>query len=70
MQLGVTFIVRFYRLGQGKPTGVVEDVRTGKRTPFSSSETLWAALTKKTSRRRPATTPSKTVGLKGRETLS
>jgi hypothetical protein len=38
-----TFIVRLYR--ETRPAaGVVEDVRSGRRTPFGNSEELWNAL--------------------------
>ena len=39
-----TFIVRLYREGRQPVGGVVEDVRTGRCTPFGNSEELWNAL--------------------------
>lgn len=44
---GITFIVRLYRSAASSVTGVVEDVRSGTRTPFSNSEELWKALSAK-----------------------
>lgn len=44
MELGRTFVVRFYRQAGRPVTGVVEDVRSGRRTPFANSEELWRAL--------------------------
>lgn len=39
-----TFIVRLYRQAQHEMTGVVEDVRSGRHTPFANAEELWRAL--------------------------
>ncbi|MEO8158477.1 MAG: hypothetical protein ABI648_11830 [Betaproteobacteria bacterium] len=39
-----TFIVRLFRQARHEITGVVEDVRSGRRTPFANSEELWRAL--------------------------
>ena len=39
-----TFIVRIYRHGLRRLSGVVENPRTGSRRPFSSIEELWQAL--------------------------
>jgi hypothetical protein len=39
-----TFIVRLYREACQPIAGVVEDVRTGRRTLFGNSEELWNAL--------------------------
>jgi hypothetical protein len=39
-----TFIVRLIRQARHEVTGVVEDVRSGRRTPFANSEELWRAL--------------------------
>jgi len=39
-----TFIVRLYREACQPAAGVVEDVRTGSRTPFWNSQELWNAL--------------------------
>lgn len=44
---GITFIVRLYRSAASSVTGVVEDVRSGTRIPFSNSEELWKALSRK-----------------------
>lgn len=44
---GITFIVRLYRSAASSVTGVVEDVRSGRRIPFSNSEELWKALSRK-----------------------
>jgi len=44
MELGRTFVVRLYRQSGRPVTGVVEDVRSGRRTPFANSEELWRAL--------------------------
>lgn len=59
MEPGLTFIVRLYRQTGRRLTGVIEDVRSGRRLPFSSVEELWNALAR-TPRKRSAGT-SKTT---------
>ncbi len=44
MEPGLTYIVRLYRQTGHRLTGVVEDVRSGRRLPFSSARELWNAL--------------------------
>ena len=44
MEPGSTYIVRVYRLSGREMAGVLEDVRTGVRIPFSGKEDLWRAL--------------------------
>jgi hypothetical protein len=41
-----SFIVRIYRRERRDIVGVVEDVRSGRATPFSSIASLWVALTR------------------------
>ena len=41
-----SFIVRIYRRDRRDIAGVVEDVRSGRSTAFSSIAGLWAALTR------------------------
>lgn len=53
MEPGLTFIVRLYRQNGRRLTGVIEDVRSGRRLPFSSVEELWSALSR-TPRKRSA----------------
>jgi hypothetical protein len=52
MEPGLTYIVRLYRQTGYRLTGVVEDVRSGRRLPFSSVRELWNALSR-TPRSRP-----------------
>lgn len=40
-----SYVVRIYRRDRRVVAGVVEDVQTGKSTPFRSFADLWAALT-------------------------
>lgn len=47
-----SYIVRLYRRDRHGIAGVVQDVRTGRSTAFSSIAGLWAALT------RPARAPA------------
>jgi len=51
-----SFVIRIYRRDRHGIAGLVEDVRTGKSTPFSSLATLWAALTARPRKRRADTT--------------
>lgn len=44
MEPGLTYIVRIYRYTARTMTGVVEDVSTGIRIPFSGKDALWAVL--------------------------
>lgn len=46
-----TFVVRLYRQAGREMTGVVEDVRSGRRTPFANAEELWRALSMRPPRR-------------------
>lgn len=46
-----TFVVRLYRQAGREMTGVVEDVRSGRRTPFATAEELWRALSVRPPRR-------------------
>jgi hypothetical protein len=39
-----SYVVRIYRQGFRKVSGVVEDTKTGAQTPFSTVEELWMAL--------------------------
>lgn len=50
-----SFVIRIYRRDRQGIAGLVEDVRTGKSTPFSSLATLWAALTAPSRKRRADT---------------
>jgi hypothetical protein len=52
MEPGLTYIVRLYRQAGHRLTGVVEDVHSGRRMPFSSVRELWGALSR-TPRSRP-----------------
>ena len=53
MSLPSTFIVRIYRHGVGRLSGVVENARTGGQRPFSSIEELWRALRARATRSSP-----------------
>jgi hypothetical protein len=44
-----SYVVRIYRQGFRKVSGVVEDTKTGNQTPFSTIDELWAALRKRAS---------------------
>jgi hypothetical protein len=55
MEPGLTYIVRLYRQTGHRLTGVVEDVRSGRRLPFSSVEELWSALSRNPRRRSAGT---------------
>jgi hypothetical protein len=54
---GITFIVRLYRSAASSVAGVVEDVRSGVRIPFTNPEELWKALSikrrRQSARKRP-----------------
>jgi hypothetical protein len=41
-----TFVVRVYRHGFSRMSGIVEDVRKGTKIPFATAEELWFALGK------------------------
>ncbi len=51
MQPKPRFIVRLNRQEREPPTGEVEDVRSGRRIPFTNSEELWLALAGSVQRR-------------------
>ncbi len=44
MEPGRTFIIRLYRQTGQTLTGMVEEVRSGRRKPFTNAEELWTAL--------------------------
>jgi hypothetical protein len=47
---GDTYVVRIYRQATGvppQPIGVVEQIRSGRRTPFHTMEELWRILTRR-----------------------
>ena len=51
MQPIKSFVVRIYRQDRDSIAGLVEDVRTGRSRPFRTLGGLWAALTRRWSRR-------------------
>ena len=55
-----SFVIRIYRRDRHGIAGLVEDVRTGHSTPFSSLATLWAALTARPRKRREDAAPPTT----------
>jgi hypothetical protein len=57
-----SYVVRIYRQGFRKVSGVVEDTKTGNQTPFSTIEELWVAL-----RGRRASEPNPQAGPKRSE---
>ena len=59
MDSGRTFIVRLYRQTGNRLVGVIEEVDSGRRVPFSSVDELWKALSAQ-SRRPPAPSPGST----------
>jgi hypothetical protein len=47
-----SFVIRVYRQSARDFAGVVEDVRTGRSTPFHGFAELWAALLQPAAKRR------------------
>jgi hypothetical protein len=59
---GDTYIVRVYRRSRGDPAqlvGVVEAVRTGRKTPFHNMTELWDVLALASHRPRSAAATTK-----------
>lgn len=59
---GDTYVVRIYRQATGtppQPIGMVEQIRSGRKTPFHTMEELWRILTRRRARKSEA--PNRTV---------
>ncbi|MBL8541828.1 MAG: hypothetical protein JNK68_15905 [Betaproteobacteria bacterium] len=56
---GDTYVVRIYRQANGnppQPIGMVEQVRSGRKTPFHTMEELWRILMRRHARKSGAPT--------------
>lgn len=54
---GDIYVIRIYRQAGGappQPIGIVEQVESGRRTPFHTMEQLWRILTRRRTRKSTA----------------